>query len=258
MGGAPPSSQRPEIWATPGTEVRLADDEVHVWRVSLDAVACRAPSLWWILADGERARADTFRFPDDRRRFILVRAVLRFLLGRYLDRDPNDLTLEASSTGKPRLTSAGEDIQFNVSHSHGLALIAVATRRRVGVDVERIRRDVDALAIAARAFCPREVATLRAVPAERRTQAFFAGWTRKEAYVKATGDGFARPLDGFEVSLAPGEPAALLWAARRPEESRRWALCELAVGRDYAAALAAEGREWRLACWHWPGALRLP
>jgi 4'-phosphopantetheinyl transferase len=124
----------------------------------------------------------------------------------------------------------------------------------VGVDVERIRPKVAQEKIAERFFSPREVTLLRALPAPLQATAFFACWTRKEAYIKATGEGLTLPLDQFDVSLVPGEPAALLRTAWDPQEAARWALQDLAPAPGYRAAVAVAGHDWRLTCWDGPAA----
>jgi 4'-phosphopantetheinyl transferase len=122
----------------------------------------------------------------------------------------------------------------------------------VGIDLEYIRSDLQVEQLAERFFSRREIATLRTLPPEVQRQAFFLCWTRKEAYLKARGEGLSLPLDQFDVSLIPGEPAALLSTQRDPYEVSRWSLQELTPAPGYAAALAVEGHGWGLACWQWP------
>jgi 4'-phosphopantetheinyl transferase len=176
--------------------------------------------------------------------------VLRAILGGYLNQGPECLSFCYNSQGKPALD--GDAIRFNVSHSHGVALYAVTRGREVGIDIEHIRFDLAVAEIAERFFSRREVVMLRALPAEVQRQAFFLCWTRKEAYIKARGEGLSLPLDQFDVSLAPGEPAAVLGTQRDPSEASRWSLQELTPAPGYVAALAVEGHGWRLTCWQWP------
>jgi 4'-phosphopantetheinyl transferase len=139
-----------------------------------------------------------------------------------------------------------------LAHAQGLALYAVAIDREVGIDLERSRPIPDAEEIAERFFSNREKTALLSVPSGQRHEAFLNCWTRKEAYIKAVGDGLACPLDRFEVSLKPGEPARLLSVEGDPREALRWCLRELTPAPDYNAAIAVEGHGWHLACWHWP------
>jgi len=232
----------------------LGDDEVHVWRAMLDQTPSQIQRLLHNLAADEHVRAEQFYFERDRQHFIAARGVLRAILGGYLHRTPESLSFYYSSHGKPGLAGETDDdaIRFNVSHSHGVALFAVTRGREVGIDIEHIRFDLEVVEIAEQFFSPREVATLRALPIEAQRQAFFRCWTRKEAYIKARGEGLSLPLDQFDVSLAPGEPVAVLRAQRDPSEASRWSLQELTPAPGYAATLTVEGHGWHLTRWQWP------
>ena len=212
--------------------------------------------LWCTLTADERQRAERYIFQKDRTHFVVARGLLRVLLGCYLRQEPLHLRFIYGPHGKPALATdtGGVALRFNVSHSHGLALYAITRGREVGVDVERIRPKVAQEKIAERFFSPREVTVLRALPTPLQATAFFACWTRKEAYIKATGDGLSLPLDQFDVSLAPGEPAVLLRTAWDPQEVACWALQDLAPAPGYRAAVAVAGHDWRLTCWDGPGA----
>lgn len=234
----------------------LDSDEVHIWRAALDVPESQVRSLWYTLTADECQRAERYVFAKDRTHFVVARGLLRVLLGRYLGQDPPQLRFIYGPHGKPALATdtGGGTLRFNVSHSHGLALYAITRGREVGVDVERIRPEVAQEKIAERFFSPREVTLLRALPAPLQATAFFACWTRKEAYIKATGEGLTLPLDQFDVSLVPGEPAALLRTAWDPQEAARWALQDLVPALDYRAAVAVAGHDWRLTCWDGPAA----
>jgi 4'-phosphopantetheinyl transferase len=146
--------------------------------------------------------------------------------------------------GKPAVaaeTCGSLPLRFNLSHSHEVACCAVACGREVGVDVEHLREGVEVMSLAAHFFSRGEVAALGALPPDQKPRAFFNCWTRKEAYIKAKGEGLSHPLGEFTVSLEPGSPAALLSTERDPAEAARWSLTELPFGDDYAAALACEG-----------------
>jgi 4'-phosphopantetheinyl transferase len=231
----------------------LGEDHVHVWRVDLGASPAQLRSLWGVLDGAEKARAERFHFARDRARFVAGRGTLRVILARYLDRDPAGIVLVYGSHGKPALAPSGDGarISFNLSHSGDLALLAVCLERRIGIDLEQIRPAVAGEDIARRVFSPRENAALDALPPEHRLAAFFHCWTRKEAFVKASGEGLALPLDHFDVSLAPGEPAVLLRTAPDPTEARRWSLVALDAGPGHAAALAVEMPPPRVQCRPW-------
>jgi 4'-phosphopantetheinyl transferase len=234
----------------------LQSDEVHVWRAALDLPESQVRSLRQTLTTDECQRAERYIFEKDRTHFVVARGLLRVLLGRYLHRDPQYLRFTYGPHGKPALAAdMGEvTLRFNVSHSHGLALYAMTRGRELGVDVERIRPEVVQEQVAERFFSPREVTIPRALPVPLQATAFFACWTRKEAYMKATGEGLALPLEQFDVSLAPGEPATLLRTAWDPQEAPRWAMQDLAPAPGYRAAVAVAGHDWCLTCWDGPAA----
>jgi 4'-phosphopantetheinyl transferase len=246
--------EQERAWAFPPVNLTLRTDEVHVWRARLNLAAARLEGLWQTLVEEELSRALRFHTRKDRDRFIAARGLLRSIVGRYLGIGPGEVRLCYGEQGKPRL--AGHDgpeaIRFNLAHSEDVALYAVTRGREIGVDVERIRPELAREPLAERFFSRREGSTLRALPVDQQAEAFFACWTRQEAYLKARGQGLlALPLDQFDVSLAPGEPAALLRVQGDEQEPLRWSLRHLSPEQGYAAALAVEGCGWRLRCWQW-------
>jgi len=251
---AEPSTSPVPPWLAPPETLVLGNDEVHIWRATLDQTPSPIQSFRHNLAADEQARAEQFHFKRDRGHFIVARGVLRAILGRYLKRAPEDLSFCYSSHGKPALAgeSGGDAIRFNVSHSHGIALYAVTRGREVGIDVEHIRSNLAVAEIAERFFSRREVAMLQALPTEAQREAFFRCWTRKEACLKARGEGLSSPLDQIDVLPAPGEPDAVPGTQPDSSEASRWSFQELAPAPGYVAALAVEGQGWRLACWQWP------
>jgi 4'-phosphopantetheinyl transferase len=215
---------------------------VRVWTIALPGTPEALAPFRPILGDEERDRAARFHRAEDRDRYVTAHGALRLILADCVAADPAGLRFTLARHGKPALVrEAGwPDLRFNLSHSGDLAVVAVAVGREVGIDVERIdprRADMD---IARRFFSPREVAALRGLAEADRARGFFACWTRKEAYIKGRGEGLSLPLDGFDVSLTPGEPAALLCSRIDPDDIGRWSLHEVTVGEGYAAALAVE------------------
>jgi 4'-phosphopantetheinyl transferase len=241
-------------WSAPPEELTLGSDEVHVWRATLDRSAADRERLEQTLSAEERARAGKFYFQRDREQFMVARGLLRMVLGRYLGLEPDQVRFCYAANGKPALSPepCPSRIRFNLSHSHGLALYAVTRGHEVGIDLEYVRPDLAGEPIAERFFAAREVAALRGLPNSLQVEGFFNCWTRKEAYIKAGGEGLTVRLDQFEVTLAPGEPAALLNVNGDPAESSRWSLRELAPGPGYVAAVAVEAGDWQLRCWEWP------
>jgi 4'-phosphopantetheinyl transferase len=219
----------------------LSADAVHVWQ---QVGVADGPSLEWLrslLCSEERQRAGRFRFDKDRHLFITARGWLRALAGAYANCRPADVAFHYSDRGKPELAGgAPTDLRFNVSHSGQMILLAFMLGRRVGVDVEKIRSDFSIAEIAERFFSPAERACLRNLPAAVQHQAFFRCWTRKEAYIKATGDGLSLPLDQFDVAFAPNQSAQILETRPDPAEAERWSLWDLDVGDLYAGALVVE------------------
>ena len=247
MERGPQLDQSP--WTAAPAHCALLCDDVHVWRAGLDHEPECIERLAALLSDDERARAERFHFERDRSRFIAGRATLRAILGRYIACDPAALTFGYGARGKPFLSVPGaSNVRFNVSHAGALALYAVARGRELGVDVEKIDRRVD-MGVAERFFSPHERRVLRSLAPARAAEAFFAIWTRKEAYIKGKGEGLSLRLDAFDVSA--GEPPAILRSDDDPQDAQRWRLVDLGPLREYAAALAVENGGCRVARWQW-------
>ena len=225
--------------------LKLTAGEVHLWQATLDDRL--AEDLKHLLSADEISRADRFHFVRDRNHFTAARGLLRTLLSAYLGSNADKLRFSYAEKGKPFLEECHPPaINFNLAHSHDMAIYAFSHNRELGVDLEYMREDVTGNEIAERFFSRREIETLRAVPAELKKEAFFNCWTRKEAYIKARGEGLSIPLDEFDVSLAPGEPAALLLNHKEPAEVTRWTMRSVAVPSGYVAALVVEGDNWQL------------
>lgn len=257
---APPRDLRPP---QPG--------EIHVWTLPLDPPPAEAAALAALLAPDEAARAARFRFERHRRRYAVGRGALRTLLGRYLDRPPRSVAFRYGPNDKPYVVDAGPGsgsgsgsgssesggggggLEFNLSNSEELAVVAFVAGDEVGADVEKLRPMPDALAIAERFFSAAERQVLAAVPEALREQAFFRAWTRKEAYLKAVGTGITVPLDRFDVTLAPHEPPRMLSMEGDAERAADWSLFHLEPAAGYLGAVAIRGGGWRLHGWRWPG-----
>jgi 4'-phosphopantetheinyl transferase len=220
-------------------------DEIHVWRASLERPGADVERLRLLLAADEQQRADRFRFDRDRFRYIVGRAQLRVLLGRYLGLVPEQVRFEYGAFEKPRLAHPGPS--FNLTHSGPVALYAFTAAGEIGVDVELDDADFAKERIAERFFSAAEVAVLRSLPERLQARAFLTCWTRKEAFIKARGDGLSLALDSFDVSLEPGAPAALLRTAWSTEETRKWYIEDLSdPDAGYVAAMALSGNARRV------------
>jgi 4'-phosphopantetheinyl transferase len=233
-------------------DFKLSQDEVHVWCASLKQPAQQVEQFYELLFQDEKDRAGRYYFEHLRQSFIVARGVLRFLLARYTGLQAEQLEFTYQEAGKPQLSwKCDRKIFFNLSHSHEFALYAFSSTRNVGVDLEYIRPADDLAFIAERNFSSHEIAELKTLSPDKTTQGFFNCWTRKEAYIKAIGDGISFPLQEFDVSIKPGEPAKLLSIHGNAQEAARWSMVELYPAVGYAAALVVEGsaqnvvyREW--------------
>lgn len=225
----------------------LGPNDVHVWPVDIDAPAESAADVAGMLAPDERRRADRFRTARDRRRFMVTRATLRSLLGRYLGVDPHEVPIGYGAYGKPELRTASSrsDLAFSLAHSGHITLFAFTRDRRVGIDVEAVRPVPELDLLAQRLFTSRERGLLDALEGCERRTVFFHGWTRKEAIAKALGQGLTLAFDRFEVPMdANAMPAAVHLESIGSAEI--WWLHPLDVEPGYVAAVAVEGDGFRV------------
>jgi 4'-phosphopantetheinyl transferase len=225
-----------------GFRFELSGSETHVWTLPTAASNLAASLLTDVLTTDEKDRASRFRFRRLRESFVSAHGALRYLLGRYLDCSPSDLRFVYRSKGKPALLSE-TGIQFNMAHSGCLIVIAVTLDRPIGVDIEEIRQLSDMQQIAYRFFCPEEAHEIMSLPETERHRGFFSCWTRKEAFVKATGHGLSVPLNSFRVTLHPDLPARFVQIGDGTIDAQSWMLHDLQLAPGYAAALAYHGRQ---------------
>jgi 4'-phosphopantetheinyl transferase len=234
-------------WPPPDLPL-LKDDEVHVWLASLEVSPHEVGKLAKLITEDELEKAGRFHFQTDRDHFIVVRGMLRSILGKYLKMDPDKLTFYCGPYGKPMLAERTNPdmVRFNISHSHGLALCVVA-KREVGVDLEFIHEDYSFEGIVEQFFSQKEVDALNSCPEHLRVSLFFQLWTRKEAYLKAQGLGLSGDLkqpEVFSVIQSSGE-------FRSSQAKSPWVLMDLAVPPGYAAAVAVKGHNLRFKYWQW-------
>jgi 4'-phosphopantetheinyl transferase len=239
----------------PPSPPRMAPGEVHVWCVRLDVPRETLARLYATLAVDERHRSARLRFRCDRWRFIVAHGTLREVLGHYLGIEPGRVSYVYQACGKPELSpSFGGRLKFNLSHSAGLALIAIAAGSNVGVDLEYTPTELDCATVARHFFSAAEVDELDALPDHRYVEAFLACWTKKEAYVKACGRGLTIPLKSFTVPLTTDPargPSILQFGPNGVDRARRWSIHTLRSAPGYIGALAIEGCGWRLSQWQW-------
>ena len=242
------------IWRFPPSSVVLASDEVHVWCAPLDQPESVFRTIQKTLSSEERKRAEGFGSATHRQRFIVGRGLTRIILSRYLSSPPEQIEFCYNDSGKPSVkTATGETtICFNLAHSEKLALYAIARNRQVGIDLEHIRAIEEAMLIASHFFSARENEELRALNPSQQLEGFFNCWTRKEAYMKAIGEGLSDSLHKVEVTLNPEGPARLLSISGDAAKAAQWSLQSIIPAPGYIAALAVEDPNVRLTCWQWP------
>ncbi len=230
-------------WPIATADVTLAPGEVHIWRVSLALSSDQETQSLAALSADERQRADRFLALPARTQYVAARSALRGILGRYLACPPAKIAFQPGPLGKPALTNRSRaPLFFNLSHSRDLALVAATRSGEIGVDVELVREMPSQADLAERFFHPNEVATLRDLPMDQRSAGFFNAWTRKEAFLKATGKGISYGIDRVEVTLRPGEMPVVLSIDGNRQDAAKWSLAALDPGAGYVGAVALEGR----------------
>ena len=238
-------------WGSIPSELHLPTDEIHVWCVRLNVFELDINSQRLNLSKDENAKADSFHFYNDKKNYIGRHAILRKILGRYLSIEPNKLNFSYSSHGKPSLSNYlnGGKIHFNLSHSKGLVLYAMACGREVGIDVERILPGIMDKQFISYVFSQKELYGIHSLPSDLRMIALFQNWTRKEAVVKALGKGLSYDLKQIDVSTALGEKSIISRRNSDTHDSCCWSLRDIEVGSGYAGSIVAEGYNWALKCW---------
>jgi len=236
----------------PSAVPTLTGPTIHVWAARLDPPAWRVAELRRLLDPDEQQRADRFRFEIHRRRFIVGRGFQRIVLGAYAGIEPARIVYSHGPKGKPAFATMPEvPLYFNLSNSEELAILGLNREIEIGVDVEYLRDLDDAAALAERFFSRGESEVLLALPPEQLREGFFNCWTRKEAYLKAVGDGLTAPLNAFDVTLRPGEEPEMLLLEGSAERAKRWSLHHLWPAEGYLGAIAIEGRGFTVDSWFW-------
>jgi len=239
-----------EHWIKPPESIILEANQVDIWRLSLDLMPDSVKSDLSSLSADEVERSASFKFDKDKHSYIVSHMLMRNVLSRYVKIEPAEIVFETNPHGKPFIKDSGLD--FNISHSGEWVLLAATSSGKIGIDIERIRQGISSHVIARQYFSPGEIKELQALPVEEdRVAAFFVGWSRKEAYIKAHGLGLALPLESFDVSFSENPP---LLRATRPdaEEAKKWALRSVEVDPAYKAAVAIDNTnklEYRF--WNW-------
>lgn len=234
---------------TPPKQIQLSENELQIWYTDLDSHIEQIDLLECFLSGSEKQRAGKYVFARDKNRFIISRAILRLLLGRYLNADPKAMEFIYSSYGKPGIE--GSQVRFNLSHSGGKAVYAFALNSDIGIDIEKMRSDFDEMDLAGKYFSSDEIESLKLLPANLRKKGFFHCWTRKEAFIKAKGEGLSMKLDSFTVPVLPFYSEEYLPVRSDSLKEESWKIKILKVTEDFSAAAAimkdySEVRYWRL------------
>ncbi len=196
-----------------------------------------------MLSADELARAERFHYAKDRSEFIIARATLRWLLGKYLGRAPESLSFDYGTYGKPSLSATERDkLNFNLSHAGGYALVGITSGQTIGVDLEAENPGIEIERLTERFFSPAESRQVLALPVTDRVPAFFRTWTRKEAFLKAHGAGLNLPLEQFSVTVDLKEPVRVEQIGWAPEEARKWALASFMVAEGLPGAVVVAGQ----------------
>jgi 4'-phosphopantetheinyl transferase len=232
--------------------VKIEMNQVHVWQIALDQIRADVNSYFVVLSEDERQRSGRFAFWKDRNRYIVVHGILRVLLSQYLSTKPTGIFFHKTPYGKPYvlLQEKRSPLCFNISYSEQIALIAISVDREVGIDIEFIRNNLDVDQLSKSCFSPLELMELKSIPLSQRKEAFFCGWTRKEAYTKARGEGLFT-LDKFSVSLSRDKPTILLDVRADRNEPNRFSVYDLPVIEGYTSALVMEGHDNSISYFHW-------
>ena len=241
-------------WAMPPNNVftTLQPKTVHIWRVALNDSSEQVSRFQSYLSDDEVSKANQYRFPLPRNQFIVTRCILRILLSRYLGISHDQLHFETQPQGKPKLvTPSSCPLQFNVSHTRGMALIGFTLQHAIGIDVEWVARKIHDRDIAKRYFSPRESAELDTLPQVERTHRFFTYWTCKEAYLKMQGTGITGGLAQCELSLQSGQTEVRLSLQNQKEPKNNYSVYQIEIGSEHLGAVALASPSPHISYWNW-------
>jgi len=249
-----PKNMKPS-WNAPPTQLLLSRKDVHIWRAVLDLPSKSVQELKGSLSFDERMKAERFSFVRDKTRFIIARGILRLILACYLGVEPGAIRFCYEKNGKPRLQNAGAktDIQFNLSHSKGFALYVLTRGHEVGVDIEYLREISEMEQIVEQFFSARERVVFRTLPTSEKKATFFRWWTRKEAFMKAVGEGLSYPLYRFDAVLEKGKSVESSGLLEGAHQGPKWSIWDVRPAEEFAGAVVVEGIDWDVQYWQWLG-----
>ncbi len=255
----------PQQWSESPDRLQLIPETVDVWLFSLNQPSAKLDEMRKLLSSDELARSERFFQQSSGEQYVAAHGILRILLGRYLNKSPEKIVFNKNTHGKPMLVTFPDNspdiadsnnisAHFNLSHAHDYGLIAISPDRAVGVDIEYLKREFEYLKIARRFFSPAEYESLQNTPGPLQKDAFFSGWCRKEAILKALGTGLSGGLGNFDVSISTEPHTEIiklpehLQAKASPNSKAKWCIQNLPEVDSYTHAVAAEGDDWALRC----------
>lgn len=235
-------------WQNPSSNLVLPDDEIHLWRVDLNFSNQYIEQLEATLSEDEKQRANRFKFAHHKKHFIAARGILRQLLGRYIQSPGEKIDFIYNSRGKPELSSCFSDynLKFNISHSQSLALYSFNYEKKIGIDLEYLRDNIDYKTLAQRFFCDREFKLINNCAMEQQQQRFYQLWTAKEAYLKATGEGLSGGLENLEIKLNREGHIYLHSIKNQEKLAQCWSLYNFIPENNFIATVACFGKKKNL------------
>jgi len=237
-------------WIVPTDEANKLNKNVHIWLIRYDQSDQIFADSKHILSKEEKERSSRFHFDIDHKRFSVTRSLLKKYLGKIISRPPREIHFKFNKYGKPELLNSPKEIHFNVTHSGNLGMIAITDLAPIGIDVEQFRSEMTTGDIAKRFFSKMEVEAFLELEENEKLQGFFNCWTRKEAFIKAVGKGLSLPLNTFDVSLKPNEPAQLLAVRYKNETSKDWTLTDIKLDHGYASAFIIRAKSFSTNFWY--------
>ncbi len=233
-------------------KIEITKHDVHVWKIALDATDIMLDKLAATLSSQEQGKSNRFKFAKHRHRYIASQGAVRLILSHYLELTPERIIFKHNRYGKPELANVNDrcSLQFNLTHSRVLALLAIADNRRVGIDLEWLDRPTKVRAIADRFFAPEEAAEIKALPSALQRKAFFRCWTAKEAYLKAIGIGLHGSLSDNRILNCHKVSSDAMRLVQGVKENKKWTIIPIEVSDDYIATLVAEDNSFHVSHWN--------
>ncbi len=229
-------------------QYKIDENQVHIWYINIEDYLDRIADFYSLLNENERLRAKRFKFKKDHDCFVVSHSVLRILIGKYLNCLPKIICFNANEYGKPFVlfNQKPTPLEFNLSHSHERALIAITEHHAIGADIERMNHRLAGDEIVERFFSEHERLEYQILSEDQRAQGFYNAWTRKEAFIKAIGKGIFYELNKFSVRLTSEKPAKIISIENNMAEADQWQLHGFMPEEKYCAAVTWCGQNKEL------------